>query len=374
MGLGPRQSGPTPPDGSTRQDEATGQLADQSAPAGGLAGRPAGQATERGDSRPHPQPEAYLPQHAGALPLTSPATENEKVYFPNPIGDAIVIGPQPRLRSEPGDLPTERYTMPDTVLDGAYVPGLAIRGASLRGDEHRYYGTTRQDAMGIWRVADPHTHGFLICVADGVGSQPLSQVGSRNACSLLRAKVSPRVTHLLTGNEESELPGLWRDLVTGIAEEIAATATSMERDPKELSTTLVGALIEASPDSPDERRFVAFSVGDSGAFLLRGGAFHPLFADPHDSAITSTGTNALPTSVGQVLTSTGALATGDMLMLCTDGLSGPMRNSKVTERLVEWWGGQSTIPSLTEFGWQLGFRAKSYSDDRTAVCAWSLPS
>ena len=58
-----------------------------------------------------------------------------------------------------------------------------------------------------------------------------------------------------------------------------------------------------------------------------------------------------------------------MLMLCSDGLSGPMDNNEsVRDQLADWWGGQP--PSLPEFYWQMSFRAQTYGDDRSAVCVW----
>jgi serine/threonine protein phosphatase PrpC len=114
---------------------------------------------------------------------------------------------------------------------------------------------------------------------------------------------------------------------------------------------------------------VVFAVGDSSAFLLRDGKFAACFADQHDTMITSTGTNALPTSVGRVAAVRGELRAGDMLMICTDGMSNPMRNTQVTDQLAAWWA-PGRVPGLPEFGWQLSFRAKSYGDDRTAVCFW----
>ena len=59
-----------------------------------------------------------------------------------------------------------------------------------------------------------------------------------------------------------------------------------------------------------------------------------------------------------------------MLMVCSDGMSNPMTNDDVREQLARWWGGEQ-VPGLMEFGWQVGYRVKSYGDDRTAVCVWS---
>jgi hypothetical protein len=59
-----------------------------------------------------------------------------------------------------------------------------------------------------------------------------------------------------------------------------------------------------------------------------------------------------------------------MLMVCSDGMSNPMRNGDVRKQLAQWWSGDR-VPGLLEFGWQVGYRAKTYGDDRTAVCVWS---
>lgn len=72
--------------------------------------------------------------------------------------------------------------------------------------------------------------------------------------------------------------------------------------------------------------------------------------------------------MGRVQVAVGTVGAEEALVLCTDGLTGPMRNAQVKEQLVQWWSGP--VPTALEFGWQLGFQAKSYGDDRTAVCVW----
>ena len=63
------------------------------------------------------------------------------------------------------------------------------------------------------------------------------------------------------------------------------------------------------------------------------------------------------------------LNSSDMLIICTDGLSNPMRNQDVRAQLAQWWE-CDRIPGIAQFGWQLSFRAKSFGDDRTAICVW----
>lgn len=297
--------------------------------------------------------------------MSTPAGADE-IAFPEPV----IIGREPKLRSDPNGLPSGDFTVPDTVLDGADLPGIKIRGASLRGDEHRYFGTTRQDSMAIRRVFDGRTEAYLVCVADGVGSEPLSQRGSAEACKLLYDEVGRRVTPLFTADPRCGLPALSQDMMERVAERLVDMASAWQVAPKSISTTLVGALIEVASEHPAQRRCVAFGIGDSSAFLLRSGIFHPLFVDEHDTVITSTGTSALPTSPGQATVNTWEMVPGDVLMICTDGLSNPMRSDEVKRQLAAWW--EAGVPGLPEFGWQLSFRIRSYGDDRTAVCVWGL--
>ena len=108
------------------------------------------------------RPEIVLPQPDVADPVDA-----EPRAFPEPL----VIGDMPTLRSDPRGLPKpDQVPGPvaaDSVLDGADFEGLMIRGASLRGDRHRYEATVRQDSMGIWRVGDRETPAILVCVTDG---------------------------------------------------------------------------------------------------------------------------------------------------------------------------------------------------------------
>jgi serine/threonine protein phosphatase PrpC len=96
---------------------------------------------------------------------------------------------------------------------------------------------------------------------------------------------------------------------------------------------------------------------------------HPLLEDPHDTTITSTATYVLPASLGEAGVDAGTIGPGDILLICTDGMSNPMRNENVRAQLAE-WRGSGRVPSMREYGWQMSHRAKTYDDDRTAVCVW----
>jgi serine/threonine protein phosphatase PrpC len=302
-------------------------------------------------------------------PVTFP---EESLQFPAPA----VIGRSPSFGPFLGPLPespaaASGLAVPDTVLDGAEFPGLTIRGASLRGDDHHARQEVRQDSMGMWRVTDGETAAILVCAADGVGSQPLSHLGAAHACAALRDRAGRDVTELFAAPDGPALAGLCEHIVDDVGRAIDEVARRQEVDPKALSTTLAAALIEDGPPEDGERRYVILAVGDATAFVLRDGKFAGCLADRHDAGepITSTGTWALPASVGPVATAAGTLGPRDMLMVCTDGMSNPMLNDDVRDRLAQWWGGDS-IPGLPEFGWQLSYRVRTFSDDRTAVCVW----
>jgi serine/threonine protein phosphatase PrpC len=301
-------------------------------------------------------------------PAVADRADTELRVFPEPL----VIGDMPTLRSDPRGLPKPDLvpgpTVPDSVLDGADYEGLAIRAASLRGDSHRYNAIVRQDSMGIWRVGEREAAAVLVCVTDGVSSEPLSHRGAAEACRLLRDAVALDVPDLFKG-PKSRIRSAWVDMAGRISDQLTAVAGYLGVAPKALSTTMAAALIDLNPLDPAQRRFVILNVGDATAFLLSNREFNSLLADPHDTTITSTGTYALPTSLGEVGVDIGTIGPGDMLMVCTDGMSNPMRNKNVCDQLAEWWG-SGRVPSMPEFGWQMSYRAKTYDDDRTAVCIW----
>lgn len=320
-----------------------------------------------GLARAESDPETTVP------PVDLPA--GQRAPAPAIQAPVVLLG-NPRLGSNPAALPRLWGTAPDSVLDGAQFLGLTVRAASIRGDDHRYAGETRQDSIGLWALDASALLGhdqlvLLACVADGVGEHKLSHLGSARACSLLRQAV------------EAHLAGLyWQDrhLVASACEQVIAEVASGLRvfasesrlEPKALSTTLSACLIipQRQNGQGAAARGILFAVGDSGGFLLREGAWIGIPASAEDDdGVLSTKTDALPTRPDNCQVSTHTLYAGDMLMLCTDGLGRPLeRVAAVGEQLASWWGGRA--PALPEFYWQLSFRAQTYGDDRSAVCIW----
>lgn len=320
---------------------------------------------------PSGAPSAAPPAEAGAAespagPQEEPAAASVRPAFPAPrsYGD-----PHPRA-GKPRGFPPDRDAVPDTVIDGADFHGLTVRGASLRGDDHRYQRELRQDSMGLWTLTDRHGKEVLLaCVADGVGSQPLSHHGSQQACLLLREEAEQRLEELLGAGGLMGEGRTAERLVERVAFRMRAAAEDQGVDPKALSTTLVAAVVELTPPDRPRNCFV-FRLGDSTALLLRNGAFQELWADAHgDGAVSDSGTEALPGHIRPVDTEMIRLGGDDALVICTDGLVNPMRNQDVRADLARCWS-TGPVPGLLEFACQLGFRAKSFGDDRTAVCIW----
>lgn len=290
------------------------------------------------------------------------------------VPEPLVIGDQPSFPATLGVIPATVGAMsgsavPDTVLDGAEVAGLTVRGGSLRGEDHRSQGVVRQDSMGMWRVNDGTMAAVLVCVTDGVSSQPHSHRGAVAVCQLLRDLAQHQVSRFFRAEPKQGLEILWEYMAEQLSAQLSELAVRQKMEPVTLSTTLVAAFIEENPADPAERRFVILNVGDATAFVLRGGEFTECLTDPHEGPVTESRTWTLPTGIGPVGTAAGFIGQRDMLMVCSDGMSNPMRNGNVQEQLAQWWDGDR-VPDLMEFGWQLSYRVKSYGDDRTAVCVW----
>ncbi|GAA3071030.1 protein phosphatase 2C domain-containing protein [Streptosporangium carneum] len=266
--------------------------------------------------------------------------------------DPLVIGRGPKTRPVTGVIPDATGKRPDSELDGADLPDLAVRAASVRGEDHRRRGTPRRDAMGLWQIDEAR---LLACVATGVADGELSHVGSADACSAAYRNLPGLLRHVERGAPaESFFADVAGDL-RGRAERDRVTVDA-------LGTALLVAVI----DTGEHRAHVA-RVGDGAATLLRDGLWTPCLPEAAGAASSAT----LPGDAASVETATVDLRRGDMLLLCTGGLARPLRGEQVSDQVSAWWT-QPTTPSLPEFFWQLSFRAESHEDDRTAVCAWRL--
>jgi serine/threonine protein phosphatase PrpC len=187
----------------------------------------------------------------------------------------------------------------------------------------------------------------LFLVADGIGGHAGGEVASRMAVDTVRDwfaegddpdETWPRADATWDRNEMRLVVGVRR------ANEAVHQAARRDYELRDMGTTLVAALIR------DGRAYLAH-VGDSRIYRLRGGAIERLTCDHtmreaarrqgiaidtvHDSIA-----DMLERSIGteprvDVETRVEALAAGDVLLLCTDGLWAVVPDEDIAATL-EW--------------------------------------
>jgi len=192
-----------------------------------------------------------------------------------------------------------------------------------------------EDYLGHALPATPEqvqSHGFLFVVADGVGGQDLGEVASRTAVESVLGgfRAAPKSEPLLT-----MLPRLIQTANAKILE----TAHTGSRN-SGMATTVVACALRFD-------RAVVAHVGDSRCYLIRHGHAVPLTRD-HTYAneqarlgiLTSREAAEAPTrhvlsrSLGgdmfvNVDVSEHQVYAGDVLLLCSDGLHGPVAASDI---------------------------------------------
>ncbi|MFI6289770.1 protein phosphatase 2C domain-containing protein [Streptomyces sp. NPDC051018] len=366
-------------------------------------GRPRDEPGPRGDHRPLPQgglrpPAPHWPDAGDDGLLEGLPQDIQQAIRPRhsapppeiPRGGPLHIGARPpSYPANPLGLPSVREadllaaTLPDTVLDGAEIGALTVRAVSVRGDSHRWNGECRQDAVGVSRLGPAPAPGagrgdgtaqsglLLLAVADGVGSAPLSHRGSSHAVRLL-ARYLDRVAEELAAALRNRDVATFTALADTAVANTAAELRNLTEGPGTAYATTLRALVVPLDPDVTARGFLA--VGDGGLFRLRDRRWERLDAPgaPGADGVIDTRTAALPDAYSGV---GAALLTpsepGDVLILCTDGFSGPLAGEReLRDRLAEQWGHSAAVPELSDFMWQVQTRVKSYDDDRSVVCLW----
>ncbi|MFF8590878.1 protein phosphatase 2C domain-containing protein [Streptomyces sp. NPDC015220] len=289
--------------------------------------------------------------------------------FPEHIGRRPPAYPLfPKNKPAVGEDDFAAFT-PDTIVDGLTVPGLAVLGASMRGDSHRWEGTCRQDAMVLARIGEGNEQLLVLAVADGVGSSKRSHVASQElAHAVIKAlDTKARDLHNLLAAQDHQM--LIAAVNSAIGEAVpdclkkwaAKTAGFDERD---YATTLHLLLV---PTDTKIRDRVWVSIGDGGLLRLVDGEWHGL--EGQDGGIASTRTTALP-STRYAAVALLRSEPGELLLLGTDGITNPINQEpEFRARLAAYWG-IGEVPTMSEFLRQAQLRAKTYDDDRTVICVW----
>ena len=231
--------------------------------------------------------------------------------------------------------------VPDTVIDEADHPGLALRAVSLRGDRNRAQGLPRQESFGLYPL-EHEGESFALAVT---------------ACAFPTVGDADRVRRSLLRGVTAEIAGLAAPLhnpdhFRRLCARLLGRA--LEYGP---AGALTAALLRLSPTGEDTDCLL-FGTDAASARRLRGNVWEPLPA-------------TLPADPGGIHVNGQPIAPGEVLLLCGTGLSGPMADPGTADRLAAQWG-SGRVPGRMEFAWQLDFRADGHDDDRTAVCLWGL--
>jgi hypothetical protein len=255
---------------------------------------------------------------------------------------------------------------PDTVVDGWSCDQLTVRGASLRGQFHRYNGAPRQDDFAIHRMSDGR---IVALVADGVSQAPQSHLGSSTAVRYAAQWLQANSPSLL---EDTDWLGLVRSTAWALTEQAQAMYGLETPDPgkaeRELATTLVCAVIE--PCGPERLRVFVVGVGDSGAWVLRDDEFVPILGGKSEleGGISSSAVAGLPRVPNGLAPAVVEIGLGEVLLLGTDGIGDPLGSGQggVGNLFRELFSGTEP-PSLVEFANAVDFSRETFDDDRTLI-------
>jgi hypothetical protein len=139
-----------------------------------------------------------------------------------------------------------------------------------------------------------------------------------------------------------------------------------------LATTLV--LGSARP-APGGLAVSVVGVGDSGAWLLRGGRFSPVLAAKHDpsAAVVNSAVSGLPRLAAPPVGARLLLEPGDALLVGTDGFGDPLGDGEgmVGELFAR---ALASVPPPLGLAHLLDFSRETFDDDRTLIVIWPRPA
>ncbi|MGV9254383.1 protein phosphatase 2C domain-containing protein [Streptomyces sp. NPDC003697] len=297
--------------------------------------------------------------------------------------------------------------VPDTVLDGARYGACTLRVVSLRGDSARYRGEPRRDALLTARFGAGARGLLLVAMATGARTTPAAHRAAAEMCRLITGAVGRSHARLVEDIRDARRgdlkSGLQRLTDRGFGR-LRAAAAEQGLPPAEYAATLRCLLL---PVDPACRTRVFFGVGAGGLFRLRGAEWEdiePRVAEPAGDPFPGSGPVRAEPPEGPRLTgdlgipappspyepspgsgADGSVAEpprapfrfrasiarpGDTLLMCTEGLAGPLRGEpELCRHLAERWRGP-TPPGLAGFLADAQTRVTGYADDRTAAAVW----
>jgi serine/threonine protein phosphatase PrpC len=191
-----------------------------------------------------------------------------------------------------------------------------------------------------------------VAVADGVSATPLAALAAQVA---VEAAVAVPIA-------DDSLSAVCDAALRTATAAVAAAVGEVARG----ATTLVVAAVGA------DGRWAAARVGDSDAFLLGASGWQAVFAGDGDDEVRSGATDALPAPRARAVHHEGTFAPGQVLVLLSDGVGGPLRDGPSTVAL----GVAQALavpPSPLDLARLVDFARQGCHDDRTLLAVWPAP-
>ncbi|MGW1467533.1 protein phosphatase 2C domain-containing protein [Streptomyces sp. NPDC002308] len=383
---------------------------------------PAGPAVPRTFAVPVPPPaEERRNDTAGGRHAKGPALREADAPLPvtgrRPAAPGHLGERPPAYEPEPATLPATTPLnldglVPDTVLDGARYGTYTLRTVSVRGDEARYRGEPRSDALLTARFGSGEGGLVLVAVARGTRGAEGAHLAAADACRWIGGAVGrshARLSEDIRAGRRGELKSGLHRLTDRTYGKLRSRATELGLDPREHAVHLRCLLLSADPRC---RTRVFFGVGGGGLFRLRDGVWQDLEPtlpeggaatgdavvgfgspprEPYPSGPSGPSGTAedrltldlqIPTPPGPYIEEplppppepfrfrASVARSGDTLLLCSPGLADPMRAEPVLAgELAARWAPEGP-PGLADFLADLHLRIEGYAEDRTAAAVW----
>lgn len=231
-------------------------------------------------------------------------------------------------------------------------------------------GLVRRENQDAYAVHDGGEEGFTICVVcDGMGGPGGGKLASRLAVDAFLAACQANLREDMNWDQVEE--------VTAFAVAEANTAvyerSCAEGGLRGMGTTLVSAVVR-------EGRALLDNVGDSRAYLLHGGDIVRITRDhsvverlvrqgniTEEEARVHPNRNLITRALGPDRSALSdsyrvALEPGDSLLLCTDGLTGPVTDQELAREIMRGTGDNRCLDRLLELA-----KKRGAPDNLTAV-------
>ena len=200
-----------------------------------------------------------------------------------------------------------------------------------------YYGVFRDDTPGMQLIDE----GALLCVADGLGGHVGGEIASKLAVTTLRDTLRQTPPEEEDFDGEGPLPVICRG-IHNANDNVFRTNQDLVKSGRPMGTTLLAALVVP------KKAYIA-NVGDSRCYHIRDGEIIAKTEDhswvdeqvklglmSRAEAEIDERRNMVTRSIGthpevEIDTYIWHIVSGDMLLLCTDGLVNMVKDTEITD-------------------------------------------